>query len=162
MEKRNEKWESLRLEAQQFTPNDYFAACWVLHLECMGTQYDKHNHPQVYIFTQPTDHTTPYLPDQMIEHAPHAVGTWVVQADTKPDPLDINQYVSELNEFAGVSASQSAVSPGNNTFVPGAKTDEYTMGYAWRSIAPHTDYVYCFTTSADWEFKGEGDGPNAS
>lgn len=27
MEKRIEKWESLRLEAQQFTPKDYFAAC---------------------------------------------------------------------------------------------------------------------------------------
>lgn len=160
MEKKN--YERPVMGIETFVPNQFIAACWVLHLECMGTQYDKHNHPQVYIFTQPTDHTTPYLPDQMIEHAPHAVGTWVVQADTKPDPLDINQYVSELNEFAGVSASQSAVSPGNQTFVPGAKTDEYTMGYAWRSIAPHTEYVYCFTTSADWELKGEGSGPNAS
>lgn len=36
METRNEKWESLRLEAQKFNPIEYCVACWEITLHCEG------------------------------------------------------------------------------------------------------------------------------
>lgn len=34
MEIKKEKWESLRIEAQQFTPQEYVAACWRFCCDC--------------------------------------------------------------------------------------------------------------------------------
>lgn len=36
MEKRIEKWESLRLEAQQFMPQEYCETCWIATVKCIG------------------------------------------------------------------------------------------------------------------------------
>ena len=47
MEKKMEKWESLRLEAQKFTPQEYCYTCWKLALECIGNDLNAAHHEAV-------------------------------------------------------------------------------------------------------------------
>ncbi|MDO4184996.1 MAG: hypothetical protein Q4D30_00690 [Bacteroidales bacterium] len=55
METRNEKWESLRLEAQKFVPQNYCDSCWIATIECIG-ESSSQGHYIRYITFPPDTH----------------------------------------------------------------------------------------------------------
>ncbi len=138
------------MNKELFIPQEAISACWKCVLRCEGTPKAKNQHPHIYVFDNPP--TGSYRSTQMIDHNAHDIGTFKVISDTDPGP---EYFAGTLGEFSAIVASQSAVAPGQGTFV-GHKTDQYTPGYAWTSA----EWNYCFAQTIEW-VRIDG-GPNAS
>lgn len=162
MEKRNEKWESLKLKVQQFTPQEYVANCYVLHLQCDGFPLAENGQYQDHIF-QGTEASSTFYADISHEmpHDPHPVGDYFYVGDTPPTLDDIT---SQIHEFPSIVAAIAALNHHGTNFV-GGKEDQYSVGFCFPTIPganTQDRWSYCFVKTLNWELKGYGDGPNAS
>lgn len=78
--KKTEKWSSLRLELQEFAPQEFVAACWILRCDGYGNSYK-------YIRTSNVHNSGSYV-GIVDEEGSHVVDT--KQQENAPSPPSIN------------------------------------------------------------------------
>ncbi len=151
METRNEKWESLRVSTQKFSPQEYIGACWVLRLHCIGqTPSEKNGNMEHWVFTYPADGST-YLGEVL--HSEHDIDA--IYAKTEDDNPPTEQFLIDyLGEFHAALASDEATNHNPRQLHPG-KVDDYTVGYAW--AAKDSPYIgqYHFVKVLDWQYRNQ-------
>ena len=162
MEKRIEKWESLRLEAQQFAPQEYVADCyrWRLQLECTGGSTNGDHY--VFDYTDPTLQVNAAI--GQVTHPGH--DDQVLWATTDDGYPPRGQYLLDIlatvGEFPGAMANDQNTNgnPSGARYWMVKKTGDYQIGYAW-----YTNGVLHFHEGdMVWEMvhHGTGSTPNAS
>ena len=129
MEKRIEKWESLRLDIQKFTPQEYCdGACWVVTLQCQG-QSDSQGHKLRYVYdasgtTELGDmHADPHHSQHSIEIFVHTEDSSVPDIDNYEDVVGSSEGINDFHLSRARSTSGHEWFDGWAWFVPGSPGD---------------------------------------
>lgn len=164
METRNEKWQSLRLEAQKFAPQEYFADCyrWILPLVCTGgstsgdhyvfnSNNSQNDNPAIGQVTHPGHTVTP----------PLMVWTDSSSQPSLTDPA-VLEVLATVGEFPGVMGNDQNTHgnpSGARTWMKN-KLGEYVAGYAWFTNGE----LHFHAGEMEWQLQHHGTGstPNAS
>ncbi len=118
MEKRIEKWESLRLEAQSFAPQEYCDSCWIATVKCLGESSSQGQNLR-YIHFPPDTHEYDL---HWNGHSPHPVQYDLRIPDGVTEPSegsDITQYtqyiISVFDPVYSVQTGDIEVAAGRST-----------------------------------------------
>ncbi len=134
MEKRNEKWESLRLDVQEFTPKEYcITSCWQATITCMG-QSDSQGHLLRYVYYSPGHDTEDTKLDMHYHgHVAHDV-TYILRIpEGVDDPTTANfanytQYIVSVIDTAGADVTLDEIHVAN---ARSTSNHEHFNGWAW-------------------------------
>ncbi len=156
MEIRNEKWESLRLEAQSFAPQEYIAGCyrWELTLDCRGGSKN-----EFYYVFESLDGTEV----GHVDHAAHSE-TYYAVTDTNEPPSgqELLDVLNSIGEFPGLQADTEATNGNPRKVMRKAVAGEdYVWGHAWITTDGEMHFI---EGDMVWHLigSGTGSGPNAS
>ena len=161
---RKEKWESLRLEAQQFAPQEYIAGCYKWGLELWCTGGDNNGDHYVFNNTDPTAGTNAAVGSVFCE--PHSLGYLYVRTETNVTPTldmpEVQAAIASVGEFPAAMGNDQNTqgNPNGARYWMVKKTGEYQIGYAW-----YVDgQLHFHEGEMEWELisGGDGAGPNAS
>jgi hypothetical protein len=134
--------------AEHFVPQEFIAACWGLHLMCIGQAPSAAGAGAMeqFVFT--------YLEGKymgIVDRSAHEVLP-PIYAQTEGDESPTLEYLEGLfHEFQAVLASHEATSH-HGTQLLANKPDGHTVGYAWQ-----VNGEYHFMLEPEWTYRNQTD-----
>ena len=139
METRNEKWESLRLEAQKFVPQEYCDTCWLAEVECRGQSA-----------SQGTEIRWISFPPETIQydlhwsgHGNHKVQYFLRMPDgVTPTPADVDKIIGVVSDGENVQGIKVAFGVSSRNNPNNNHPEDNENGWGWLNTDGKVHFTY--------------------